>query len=35
VDLEDIVEVGFDAGAVFQDFVLVAGDFEALLTCVD
>jgi len=30
-DLEDIVEVGFDAGAVLKDFVFVAGDFETLL----
>lgn len=28
-DLEDIVEVGFGAGAVFEEFVLVAGELEA------
>lgn len=34
-DLEDIVEVGLDAGAVFEDFVLVTGDFETLLTALE
>lgn len=34
MDLEDIVQVGFGAGAVFQDFVLVACYFETLLTLV-
>lgn len=29
-DLEDVIEVCFDAGAVFEDFVFVAGYFEAL-----
>lgn len=29
VDLEDVVEVGFGAGAPFEDFVLVAGYFVA------
>jgi len=33
-DLEDIVEVCFDARAVFEDFVFVAGDFEPLFACV-
>jgi hypothetical protein len=32
-DLQDVGEVGFDAVAVLEDFVLVAGDFEALLAC--
>jgi hypothetical protein len=30
-DLEDIVKVGFDTRTPFEDFVLVACDFEALL----
>jgi hypothetical protein len=30
-DLEDVRQVGFDAVAVFEDFVLVARDLEALL----
>jgi len=29
--LEDIVEVGFDARTPFEDFVLIACDFETLL----
>ena len=29
-DLEDFVEVGFETGAVLEDFVFVAGEFEAL-----
>lgn len=29
MDLEDVVQVFFGLGAVFEDFVLVAGDFEA------
>lgn len=31
--LEDIVEVFFGPGPVFEQFVLVAGEFEALLAC--
>lgn len=31
-NLQDVVEVGFDAGAVFEDFVFVARDFESLFT---
>jgi len=30
--LEDIIEVCFYAGAVFEKFVFVAGDFEAFLS---
>ena len=30
-DLEDVVEICFYAAAVFEDFVLVASDLEALL----
>lgn len=30
-DLENIVLVGFDFVSPFEDFVLVAGDFKALL----
>ena len=29
-DLEDVVEVSFDARAVFENFVFVTGYFEAL-----
>jgi hypothetical protein len=32
-DLQDVGEIGFNAVAVFEDFVLVAGYFEALLAC--
>ncbi len=31
-NLEDIIEVCFYAGAVFENFVFVAGDFEAFLS---
>lgn len=27
-DLEDIIEVGFDVGVLFKDFVFVICDFE-------
>lgn len=27
-DLEDVVEVCFDVGVLFEDFVFVVGDFE-------
>lgn len=30
-DLQDVVEIGLDAGAPFEHFVLVAGDLEPLL----
>lgn len=30
MDLEDIVEVLFGAGSVFEEFVFVAGQLEAL-----
>jgi hypothetical protein len=29
--LEDIVEIFFSAGSVFEEFVLVAGELKALL----
>jgi hypothetical protein len=32
-DLQDVREIGLDAVTVFEDFVLVAGYFEALLAC--
>jgi hypothetical protein len=32
-DLEDIVEVFFGAGAVFEEFVFVARQFELFLAC--
>lgn len=31
-DLENVIEVFFDSGPVFEDFVFVAGNFEAFLT---
>jgi hypothetical protein len=30
-DLEDIVEIFFSAGSVFEQFVFVTGEFKALL----
>lgn len=29
MDLQDFVEVGFNAGTVLEDFVFVAGELEA------
>ena len=31
MDLEYVVKICFEPGAVLEDFVLVTGDFEALL----
>jgi hypothetical protein len=33
-DLQDVGYVFFDLVAPFEDFVFVAGDFEAFLVCV-
>lgn len=35
MDLKDIVKVGFRAGTVFKDFILVASNFEPLFALED